>query len=134
MIIIPFTHTIHAVSDQLNLHTINILCEGGYTPWTEDNQPIQDVLQPNDIYEKTIENIQTCYYVNVDVQKTDIRSMYMWNEIDPIDRETLCWRSFMIFVNPDKTIWLSMPDISLTPLIPYLHVILKTYCDIYIDN
>ena len=55
MIVIPFTCSIKQVSDALSIYTIQILCEGGQKPWTEDNQPLKKVLEPNDIVRDIID-------------------------------------------------------------------------------
>lgn len=124
MIILPYVYTSKHISPQLIQHKILVLCEGGQTPWVEDNQPIQHVLDPNDIVPKEkIETYNDYTIVEVDTKKTDMNSMYTWSELPLEDKSTLCWRTFVCFTNTDMSCWLTLQN---SPFKSILSVILKT--------
>jgi hypothetical protein len=127
MIIIPYIYSSKTISNKQIVHTLKVLCEGGQGFWQESCNSIQKALAPNDLFAKTITkhkmNNQDYYFVEIDTQKTDLNSMYMWNELSENDTETLCWRTFYIFTNIDNTIWLKIPN---DKIFNTLCVILKT--------
>lgn len=133
MIIIPYIYSSKTISNKQIVYTFNVLCEGGQSFWQESCSIIQKALEPNDLFAKKITkykmNNQEYYFVEIDMQKTDLDSMYNWNELSINDTETLCWRKFHIFTNMDNTSWLKIPNDS---IFNTLSVILKTCYSIYI--
>ena len=133
MIIVPFVYKPKEISKQLTSHTFHVLCEGGTKLWKESFQSIENVLAPNDLYEKSIKPYNSSgelyHLVEIDTKKTDLKSMFTWDEIDSNDTDTLCWRTFHIFTNKDNSVWLQFPK---TPIYNILCVILKTYYSISI--
>jgi hypothetical protein len=127
MIIIPYIYSSKTISNKQVVHTFNVLCEGGQTLWQESCSSVQKALAPNDLFAKNITkhkmNNQVYYFVEIDAQKTEINSMYAWNELLPNDSDTLCWRKFYIFTNIDNTPWLKVQNDS---IFNTLSVILKT--------
>ena len=131
MIVAPFTYSKTQTTNGIYIHRIRLLCQGGQTPWSEDSQPIDDILQPNGIYTKGTHTIelptgQSCVLAEVDTQKTDMTSMYTWHEIEPSDSEMLCWRTFT-FGTSGTHIWLPQPN---TECFATIHEIYKIYAHI----
>lgn len=133
-IIIPYIHYAKTISNDLTCHTIRILCEGGRTFWNESIQSksidkeVKSILESNDIHSttpfwRTNEN-KEIIFVEVNTKKTDMTSMYDWNECDYEDTETLCWRTFRVLINSDKTPWLSVSEEPFSKVIN--SIILKT--------
>jgi hypothetical protein len=113
MIVAPFTYTSSQTQKGIQVHRINLLCQGGKQPWVEENQPIEDILEPNGIFTKQTTVIvlsggEKCVLALVDTKKTDMTSMYSWHEIDIKDEENLCWRTFT-FGTSGSTMWLPYP-------------------------
>jgi hypothetical protein len=88
------------------------MCQGGNIIWREDEQNITDILEPNGLFSSNIhiDNDTNTYYANIDITKTDMSSMYTWNEIDSADTESLCWRTFTLIQSPTGTDWLPTID------------------------
>lgn len=110
MIVAPFSVVKSKTPAGITVYRIRLMCQGGKTPWTEEQQPIDDVLHPNGIFAKktkkvTLTNKQECILAEIDTNKTDMSSMYDWHEIDVNDSETLCWRTFTVGLS-GKTVWL----------------------------
>lgn len=130
MIIVPYVHSkTEQTLKNIVMHRITILCQGGCTLWTEDDQSIKNILEPNGLISCniTIHTINGIDYtfVKVDPEHTDMKSMYTWNEIPLTDMETLCWRSFYVGVK-ESIEWL--PAIADLQFNPILSDILKTEC------
>jgi hypothetical protein len=125
MIIAPFTLAKNNTENNVTIYRIRILCMGGQYPWTEDEQPIEDILEPNGIYTKKVTNCKLsdgslCALTEVDTQKTDMDSMYSWFEIEPTETETLCWRTFT-FGMADKNVWLPIPMNNMKEIIQAIY-------------
>lgn len=125
MIVAPFIYTTHKTSKDIQIHRINLLCQGGKHPWVEETQPIEDVLEPNGIYTKktmtvTLPSGETCILALVDTKKTDMTSMYSWHELDIQDEDNLCWRT-CTFGTSGPTLWLSYPNNKFTHIIEAIY-------------
>ena len=130
MIVAPYTYISSQTAKGIWIHRIQLLCQGGRTPWTEDEQPIEHVLEPNGLYAShvirtTLPTGEPCILAQIDLPKTAISSMYTWNEIPYEDEDTLCWRSFTIGTTADKQMWLPPPN---GPCAQIISNILKTEC------
>lgn len=112
MLIVPYTHISYNTQNGLIIHRIHIMCQGGNIIWREDEQNITDILEPNGLFSSNIhiDNDTNTYYANIDITKTDMSSMYTWNEIDSADTESLCWRTFTLIQSPTGTDWLPTID------------------------
>lgn len=120
--------------NQMTIHRIKILTIGGSMAWEEDTISLieESVLHPNGIYltsEPT--QIHHLLFCEVDPQKTDLHDFYTWDEINQLDQETFCWRTFYMMESNQKR-WLSMP--SKEKLGPYpckelCERILRRHCD-----
>jgi hypothetical protein len=126
MIIIPYIHTFKKVKGQgsqnqdILIHSITILCEGGENFWNETDETldiIKDCLEPNDIHilPETALAAATTYYAEVDTEKTDIGSMYMYEEVEP-DSDVLCWRQFIILTDSTGEPIMHIPDVFQAPI------------------
>jgi len=109
MFIVPFIHKVTTHND-INVNVIQILTVGGKNLWEENNSLNidTDILAPNDIYRtgkitKLGKKVQLC---EVDTQKTNINDFYKWEEIDVNDRETFCWRTFIVLLGNNGSNWL----------------------------
>lgn len=125
MIVAPFTYTTFQTEKGINIHRIQLLCQGGSQPWVEEAQPIKDVLEPNGIYSKQtteikLPNNQNCVLALVDTKKTDMSSMYTWHELDINDEENLCWRTFT-FGTSGQTLWLPFPNDKCSQIIEAIY-------------
>jgi hypothetical protein len=125
MIVAPFIYSTYETSKGIQIHRINLLCQGGKYPWTEENQPIEDVLGPNGIFTKksttvTLPNGEKCVLVPVDTKKTDMSLMYTWHELDIKDEENLCWRTFT-FGTSGTTQWLWCPNTNCSQVIEAIY-------------
>jgi hypothetical protein len=127
MIIVPYAYSSTKVSNEITRHTIKILCEGGRKLWSEDEQPLKDILEPNDIYYDSVkqhkDDKHIFHLVKVNTEKTDISSMFSWNEIEYSDNSTLCWITLTLCTNSDNSVWLPLPGM---PFQYIANVILKT--------
>jgi hypothetical protein len=125
MIVAPFTISKTKTQKGIDIYRIRLLCQGGHQPWTEENQPIEDVLEPNSIFTNktktiTLSNGTKCILAEVNIKKTEILSMYDWHEIDNKDNETLCWRTFTFGVS-GTTLWLPPIKNDCTPIIEEIY-------------
>lgn len=108
MLIIPYTHISYSTPNSLIIHRIHILCQGGDIIWEEDEQNIIDILEPNGLFSSNIhiDSSRNTYYADIDTTKTDMSSMYTWNELESTDKESLCWRTFTFVQTQDSSNWL----------------------------
>ncbi len=108
MLIIPYTHLKKTMEGGLTVHRIHILCQGGRTPWEEDEQDVQGVLETNGIYMSgvSVDHATHTYYVEIDTARTDMASMYTWQELPYDDEQSLCWRTFTVVRTPNGSQWL----------------------------
>lgn len=95
MLIVPHYITSVKKGDK-TIYSIRILTEGGNSLWSEENQPIQDVLIPNDLFSSRIKTVKTSkhtvHYCEIDTTKTDVHQMWDWTETS--DPSIHCWRTF----------------------------------------
>lgn len=109
MFIVPFIHKVTTHND-INVNVIKLLTVGGKNLW-EENESLNidsDILGPNDIYRigkviKLGKKVQLC---KVDTNKTNINDFYKWEELDVNDRDTFCWRTFIILLGNNGSNWL----------------------------
>ena len=109
MFIIPFIHKVCTHND-INVNVIKILTIGGKNLW-EENDSLNihtDILTPNEIFItgniiKFDEKVQLC---EVDLKKTNVNDFYKWEEINVNDRDTFCWRTFIILLGNNGSNWL----------------------------
>ena len=109
MFIVPFIHKVTTHND-INVNVIKLLTVGGKNLW-EENDSLNvdnDILTPNDIYRtgniiKLGKKVQLC---EVDINKTNIGDFYKWEELDINDRDTFCWRTFIILLGNNGSNWL----------------------------
>lgn len=124
MFIVPYIYKRGKTSDNLVIHRIEILCEGGKTLWIEeDSTPIKDIFEPNGLYTQKVKKLGKHILAKIDTNKTDLSSMYTYPEIGAQDNETLCWKSMIMISNHDSSEWLPFPVDDLQDI---LRVILKT--------
>ena len=82
MFIVPYIYKRGKTSDNLVIHRIEILCEGGKTLWIEeDDTPIKDIFEPNGLYTQGIKKMGKYILAKIDTNKTDLSSMYTYSEI-----------------------------------------------------
>lgn len=114
MLIVPYTHISYTTPNNLIIHRIHIMCQGGNTLWKEDEQNIADILEPNGLFSNTIsiDSSTNTYYADIDITKTDMKTMYTWNELESTDNESLCWRTFTVVQSPSGAEWLPSADID----------------------
>ena len=118
MFIIPFTHTSKTSTDKITTHTINILTQGGISVWQENDEidVNNDALISNDLYAESIKYINTPHKIclcKIDTQKTHIGDFYKWDELESTDKESFCWRFFVIIRDNNGTDWLPVPEMEM---------------------
>ena len=95
MLIIPYYITSVKKADK-TIYSIRVLTEGGNSLWSEEDQPVQDVLVPNDLFSSNIKTVKTndqsVHYCGIDTTKTDVSQMWDWTETS--DSSIHCWRTF----------------------------------------
>lgn len=109
MLIVPYTYMTKAIEGGgPTVHRVHVLCQGGRTVWEEDDQDVRNVLETNGIYltdVKTDRGTNT-HYVKIDTARTDMSSMYTWQELPYNDEQSLCWRTFTLVRAPNGSAWL----------------------------
>ena len=113
MFIIPYIYNfknIKSVSNQdIIIHNIYILCDnGGESLWEEDS-PIDECLEPNELFHKKLDISKNYVYAEINQEKTNIKSMYLYDEIEP-DSDILCWRRFIYITEPTGSQLMKIPD------------------------
>lgn len=113
MFIVPFIHKV-VNQNTLQINVIKILTIGGSELWEEDNglNIDKDILNPNDIYRTKLQvklNKQVGLY-EVDCDKTNISDFYLWEDIEPDNKDTFCWRSFIYLADNAGSNWLEIPE------------------------
>jgi hypothetical protein len=86
MFLIPFIHRTN-----LNVHYIYVFLNQGKMFIQEDN--IEEFLEINCMFPKKIVSDNEYSYIEIDTEKTDIKSFYTYNESAAFE----CWRRFTIF-------------------------------------
>ena len=126
MLIIPYTHLKKTMEGGLAVHRMHILCQGGRTAWEEDEQDVQGVLEINGIYMKSVsvDHATHTYYVEIDTNRTDMSSMYTWQELPYDDEQSLCWRTFTVVRTLNGSAWL--PTVQSEPFATITERILAT--------
>lgn len=111
MLIIPYLYN-HVQMNQILIHRFHVLTIGGSILWEEPSSMDveQEILHTNGIYlqhppQYLNDHVVLCH---VDPEKTTLDDFYKWEEIDPMDRETFCWRTFYTMESNDRG-WLTMP-------------------------
>jgi hypothetical protein len=142
MYLIPFVHRSSTLAGK-TVHTVRILLEGDRL-WHEE--AMEAALEENGLVLKALESFpiltlegKSCVLAAIDIEKTDLSSMYSAEELDSADRETHRWCTFhLVFQN--GALWLPPPaDLVFSPLSPpasqtLLQHILKA-CDVdYING
>lgn len=125
MLVAPYTISKFKTNKGICIYRIKLLCQGGEQPWAEEEQPIEDVLEPNGIFSKTVHssivNNTKCMFVEVDTTSTDMNSMYTWHELERSDKENLCWRTFTFGIS-GQNMWLPLPNKNeCTPIIEQIY-------------
>ena len=124
MLVAPYTVSKSKTDKGITVYRIKLLCQGGEQPWTEEEQPIEDVLEPNGIFSKSVHafkmNDTRCMLVEVDTTATDMSSMYTWQELKRSDKENLCWRTFTFGIS-GSTIWMPPVQNECTPIIEQIY-------------
>lgn len=115
MLIVPYTCTTKTIDGGLTVHRVHILCQGGRTLWEEDDQDVRYVLESNGIFIESVnkDSASNTYFAKIDTQRTEMSSMYSWQELPYADEETLCWRTFTIVRATNGSVWL--PTVSSGP-------------------
>ena len=126
MLIIPYTHLKKTMEGGLAVHRMHILCQGGRTAWEEDEQDVRHVLETNGIYMKSVsvDHATHTYYVEIDTNRTDMSSMYTWQELPYDDEQSLCWRTFTVVRTLNGSAWL--PTVHSEPFATITEHILAT--------
>lgn len=136
MLILPFIYKI-TNQQHCKLYNIKLLTIGGKYIWSEDDKLNihKDILEPNDIYCKEqidiiIDNIKTniknnITLCNIDINKTNIKDFYEWNEIKLEDETTFCWRNFVYILGSTNESWLDIPSHQKLSNIPLNNLIEK---------
>ena len=127
MKLVPYTYeSLKRLKRQI--HTIQVLMEG-HEIWTEETvlaDPIQQALQPNDLYVQTTFLEKDLHYFQIDRSRTDLMTMYDYKECDP-DTTTLCWNTFHIITDECGNPFIDIPY-------PFLSTILKAHYVVSIEN
>lgn len=127
MKLVPYTYTSRKRLAK-QIHTIRVLMEGNQI-WTEESvqsDPIQQALQPNDLYVQQDFSEKDLHYFQIDVSKTDLTTMYDYKECDP-GTTTLCWNTFHIITDERGNPFIDIPY-------PFLSTILKAHYVVSIEN
>jgi len=127
MKLIPYTYeSLKRLTKQI--HTIRVLMEGNQI-WTEEAilaDPIQQALQPNDLYVQRDFSEKDLHYFQIDCSRTDLTTMYDYKECDP-GTTTLCWNTFHIITDERGNPFIDIPY-------PFLSTILKAHYVVSIEN
>jgi hypothetical protein len=127
MKLVPYTYkSLKRLAKQI--HTIRVLMEGNHI-WTEEAilaDPIQQALQPNDLYVQTSFSEKDLHYFQIDVSRTDLTTMYDYKECDP-GTTTLCWNTFHIITDERGNPFIDIPYL-------FLSTILKAHYVVSIEN
>jgi hypothetical protein len=117
MIIAPYIHkkTIIKVPGQndIVLHKITLLCDGGEKPWIEESDinPLIDCFEANELVIKgKLTQKNKIIFGEIDTTKTKMNLMYTYEEIEPGD-ELLCWRDFVVVTDPIGNPLISIPEV-----------------------
>lgn len=86
MFLIPFIHRTDS-----NVHYIYVFLNQGKMFIQEEN--IEEFLEINCMFSKRIVSDEEYSYIEIDTEKTDIKSFYTYNESSIFE----CWRRFVIF-------------------------------------
>lgn len=117
MIIAPYIHKKSIIKNQghqdIVLHKITLLCDGGDKLWTEsdDIDPLVDCFEANDLFvsKKLVQKNKT-FFGEIDPTKTKMSSMYTYEEIES-GEEVLCWRDFIIVTDPTGNPLIPIPEV-----------------------
>lgn len=117
MIIAPYIHKKANIKvpgqNDIVLHKITLLCEGGEKPWTEsaDINPLVDCFDANELVTTgKLNQKKNIVFGEIDTTKTKMNSMYTYEEIEPGD-ELLCWREFIVATDPIGNPLISIPEV-----------------------
>jgi hypothetical protein len=98
------------MNQDITIHTIHILCDnGGESLWNEEG-PIDECLEPNDIFHKKLDISKNYVYAEINEEKTNIKSMYSYEEIEP-NSDILCWRRFIYITEPTGNQLIRVPEL-----------------------
>jgi len=86
MFLIPYIHRTNS-----NIHYIYVFLNQGKLFINEEN--IDEFLEINCMFSKRIVSDNEYSYIEVDTEKTDIKTFYTYNESSAFE----CWRRFTIF-------------------------------------
>lgn len=124
MIIAPYIHKKTNIKipgqNDIYLHKITLLCDGGEKPWIEEDyvDPLVDCFNANDLFiTGKLKQKNKIVFGEIDTIKTKINLMYNYEEIEPGD-EMLCWRDFIVVTDPTGNPLISIPDVFREVLIP----------------
>jgi hypothetical protein len=120
MKLVPYTYSSQKRLTK-QIHTIRILMEGQQI-WNEEmvqSDPIQNALEPNDLYVKTTFSENDTGYFQIDTQRTDLNSMYDYKDCEP-STEALCWNTFYIITDEHGSPFIDIPH-------SFLNTILKAH-------
>jgi len=94
--------------------------------WTEGNltDPFVEALEPNGLFMKRAFQIKDHSYFQIDLDKTNMESMYTYKECEP-STDILSWHIFHIITDAKGSLWIDIPLAH-----SYLEPILKAH---YVD-
>jgi hypothetical protein len=129
MYIVPFVHRQSTLAGK-TVHTLRILLEGDHL-WYEEavEAALEDNgLVPKALHTQTLEG-KSCVLVQIDTMKTDITTMYMAEELEPMDKTTHRWVTVHLLFQNDQ-LWLPPPaDLAFAPLSPSMtHTLFVQLC------
>lgn len=113
MFIIPYIYNfknIKSITNQdITIHSIQVLCDqGGEALWNEDS-PVDECLEPNDLFSKKTDISNNYAYIEINQEKTNINSMYSYEEVEP-NSDILCWRRFLYITEPTGIHLMKVPE------------------------
>jgi len=108
MYIVPY-YVKQVTKAEKTIYTVHILTEGGTRLWSESEQPLPEVLEPNELVATSSKQIGADLWLcQIDPVKTNISAMYQWHEL-PMASDTHCWRQFH-YITTDSSPFLAIPD------------------------
>ena len=117
MIIVPYIHKKVNIKvpgqNDIVIHKITLLCEGGEKLWIEsdDVDPLVDCFEANElVITGKLKQKNNIVFGEIDTTKTKMNSMYTYEEIEP-GEEMMCWRDFVIITDPIGNSLITIPEI-----------------------
>lgn len=117
MIIVPYIHkklqSKTANQNDIVLHKITLLCEGGEKLWIESDEvnPLVDCFETNELsIKEKLYKKDKIVFGEIDTTKTKMSSMYTYEEIQLGD-QILCWRDFIVTTDTKGNLLISVPEV-----------------------